>query len=67
MRLLNSDTLAGNAARLTADSGKHESGADPLERLRGEISVILVVKPHYGFTTVRQMQYNSQHCCDKRR
>jgi len=33
----------------------------------GAISVYLVVKSHYGFTTVREIKYTSQlcYCCDK--
>jgi len=25
----------------------------------------MAVKSQYGFTTVREMKYSSQHCCDK--
>jgi len=42
------------------------AGADPKPvRVAGAISLYLVVKSHYGFTTVREMKYASQHCCDK--
>jgi len=41
------------------------SGTDPASSVKWVISVILVVKPHIGFATVREMKYTSQHCCDK--
>jgi len=42
------------------------SRADPASRVRGGIfQYYLVVEFDYGFTTVREMKYTSQHCCDK--
>ena len=34
-------------------------------RLRGRFQQYLLVKPHYGFTTLGEMKYTSQHFCDK--
>jgi len=31
----------------------------------GRVLQYLVVSPHYGFNTLRDMKYTSQHCCDK--
>jgi len=33
--------------------------------LRGRFSNIWLVKSHYCVTTVREMKYTSQHCCDE--
>jgi len=31
----------------------------------GRFQQYSAVKAHYAFTTVREMKYTSQHCCDK--
>ena len=43
------------------------AGADPASKFRGgeAISVIFGIQAPYGFTTVREMKYTSQHCCGK--
>jgi len=34
--------------------------------LGGRFQQYSAVKAHYAFTTVREMKYTSQHCCDKK-
>ena len=44
------------------------TGADPVSKFRaygGRFQYYLVVISHNSFTTVREMKYASQHCCDK--
>jgi len=51
----------------TADAARiADAGSDPASKVReGGRFQYLVVKSHYGFTTVTEMKYTSQHCCDK--
>jgi len=45
---------------------KLTAGADKASMVRGgDISDISLVKSHYCVTTVRDMKYTTQHCCDK--
>jgi len=39
--------------------------ADPTGTFRGGDFSNICDSSHYGFTTVREMKYTSQHCCDK--
>jgi len=56
------DAFCNNTGRFVSNRAR----ISPVS-LGGEISVIqyLANKSHYGFNTVRQMKYSSQHCCDK--
>jgi len=43
-----------------------QSRSDKASMARGgDFSNIWLVKSHYCVTTVREMKYTSQHCCDK--
>ena len=45
--------------------GDFKSGTDPASKAGGgRFQYHVVVKSHYGFITVREMKYTSQHCCD---
>jgi len=41
------------------------AGADPANKFRGRFQYYVAFKPHYTFTTLREMKYTSQNCCDK--
>jgi len=51
-------------------AGLSTAGVDPASKLRGrgaigsQVSLIFDSQSYYGFTTVRQMKYTSQHRCD---
>jgi len=45
---------------------KLPAGEDKANAVRGgDFSNIWLVTSHYCVTTVREMKYTSQHCCDK--
>jgi len=65
-----SEVIPSTCVQLDNGTPKHSratntAGTDPASKVRGAISLYLVVKSHYGFTTVREIKQTSQHCCDK--
>jgi len=48
----------------TASSPLHAE-VDPASKLKGSISVIVGIQVSLRFTTVREMKYTLQHCCEK--